>query len=215
MKKMYLLIFLLIPMFGISQTTNISGVVTYFFNDYQGNKPDIGAKVYIIDSINNSVFNFSVVDTFYHARLIRGLYMAYLELFSNYDREGKKYEGKKKYPGNWESFKEQWDKSKNDVDQSYADLVKYGVETDEKFSALDKRTFAILMKVNEENSILRTVDGNGNYSVNVRPGTYYIYMVSKNRTFNNLCEIMGKIYCKRVLIKENQTKDVSHNFDQH
>lgn len=33
-----------------SQKGKIQGVITYFFNDYQGNKPDLGAEVYIVDS---------------------------------------------------------------------------------------------------------------------------------------------------------------------
>ncbi len=32
-----------------SQTT-VSGVITYYFNQYQGNKPDLGASVTLIDS---------------------------------------------------------------------------------------------------------------------------------------------------------------------
>jgi hypothetical protein len=215
MKKMYLLMFLLIPALGISQTTSISGVVTYFFNDYQGNKPDIGAKVYIINALTNPALNFGVVDSFITARKCRGLYIGFLEIFSKWDELQKQYEGDKNYQDNYELAKASADKSKEYIDQYYAEMVKYGVETDEKFAALDKRTFSSLLKINDDNSILRTVDGVGNYSVNVKPGTYYVYIVSKNRSNSNWSETFGKIYYQRVIIKENQTKDVSYNFDQY
>jgi len=215
MKKLFTIVFFIISVCAFSQTTSISGVVTYFFNDYQGNKPDLGAKVYIIDSLTNPAFDFSVVDTFIKARTYRSIYMTYLEIFSGWDALQKQCEGKKEYQSKYEKAKAEVEKSKKDVDHYYAEIVKYGVETDEKFTALDKRVFSLLMKINEDNSILRTVDGGGNYSVNVKPGTYYIYIVSKNRTNLSMCEISGKIYCKRVIIKENQTKDISYNFDQH
>lgn len=49
----YLLTVLIVSSFsfhGYSQKGKIKGVVTYFFNEYQGNKPDLGAEVYVVDS---------------------------------------------------------------------------------------------------------------------------------------------------------------------
>ena len=48
-----LLCLLLAPFFSLAQqkpSATIKGVVTYFFNTSQGDKPDIGAKVFIVDT---------------------------------------------------------------------------------------------------------------------------------------------------------------------
>jgi len=52
MKKL-LFYLLFTPLFSLAQeksSATIKGVVTYYFNSYQGDKPDLGAKIYIVDS---------------------------------------------------------------------------------------------------------------------------------------------------------------------
>jgi len=213
MKQKCLLLFLLLPLFGVSQTSNLSGVVTYFFNKNFGNKPDLGAKVYVIDSSTNFVFNPKTVDSFVYAKTYRGLYSTYMRIFSNYDEIAKKYEGKKKNKAEYDQYKAKADEAKKDADNYYSIILNYGVETDAKFESLDKRTAESIVQVNENNSLLKTVDGNGNYAFNIKPGTYYVFIVSKNRNSLSISEVMGKIYCKKVIIKENTTTDVSNNFD--
>lgn len=40
-----------------AQKGKIKGVITYFFNDYQGSKPDLGAEVYVVDSSKCSKYD--------------------------------------------------------------------------------------------------------------------------------------------------------------
>jgi hypothetical protein len=49
---------------GQNQNGKISGVITYFFNDNLGYKPDVGAEVLVISSAKISNFNYSIIDSF-------------------------------------------------------------------------------------------------------------------------------------------------------
>ena len=49
----------------------------------------------------------------------------------------------------------------------------------------------------------KTVDANGNYSLNAKPGVYYVLIKSKNRTSSyDILESDGKIYIKKIKIAE-------------
>ena len=52
-----------------SQTT-VSGVITYYFNQYQGNKPDLGASVTLIDSATVKNFDYKLYEKFYWNKYI-------------------------------------------------------------------------------------------------------------------------------------------------
>lgn len=210
--KFLLFILILSPLLVSSQTSTISGVITYFFNDNYGNRPDIGAKVFIIDSATNNSFKYMTVDSFIYAKTYKGIYNSYLSIYSNYNDVLKKYEGKKLYKTIIDQYKLKADDAKKDVDKYYQVLEKYGVETKDKFDALDKRALSSVLGIDENNSLQKSVDGAGNYSVNVKPGVYYVLVVSKNRNGSNATELMGQVYHKKITIKENSSKDISHNF---
>lgn len=52
-----LMIICALPFIGFSQKGKIKGVITYFFNNYQGDKPDLGAEVYVVDSAKCPKYN--------------------------------------------------------------------------------------------------------------------------------------------------------------
>lgn len=55
MKKYLLTLLLGILSLPIFAQQKISGTVTYFFNEYQGNKADVGAQIFCIDSLNANI----------------------------------------------------------------------------------------------------------------------------------------------------------------
>ena len=59
------------------QEGKITGVVTYFFNDNYGDKPDVGAKILIINSSEVPNFHLSTVDSFRDASTYKALYNSY------------------------------------------------------------------------------------------------------------------------------------------
>lgn len=201
------------PLFLLSQNPTVSGVVTYFYNDYQGNKPDVGARVYLIDTSIVTGFNASTIDTF---RLVNStLYMLNnIEYsYNNYVALCKQYEGKKRYKDLYAEYSQKVEFFKEQKEAMRFSLSTLKCASDEDFKSLDKRVWEILNLVTEDNSKMRTVDGSGNYSITVKPGTYFVYIKSKNRTAINFSEVMGKIYCKKVKVSEGDVKDVSYNFD--
>lgn len=56
---------------------SIFGVVTYYFNKNYGDKPDVGAEVYIAVSTKIPDFNLAVVDSFYYASIYKNIYLVY------------------------------------------------------------------------------------------------------------------------------------------
>lgn len=213
MRQLYfILVFLLfMPIISFSQTS-IGGVITYFFNDYQGNKADIGSKVFILDSLNSPNEKFGIVDTFLHVKLYRALIELNRNTLSTNEFLISKYKGKKQYAKEYEILNSQILELNKSLDRYNQILIDYNAETDEKFKILDTKTSSLLKSLNDKNCLITTVDGNGNYSLNIKSGTYYVYIISKNRRSINSTEISGDIYFTKVTVKEGIRKEVSHNF---
>jgi hypothetical protein len=173
---------------GTKQEGRVFGVVTYFFNYNFGDKPDIGAKVYIVDSAKIPNFNKEVVDSFLHASFYKAAYFT-------------KYQKRKVNPKDTTTVKE---------------IKKYNVDNDVAFSALDKRAGNNIDIITESEIAIKTVvDGNGNYSIKTVPGVYYVLIVSNNRKSNiltSVTECLGKMEFKKIVLKEGEEKNISCNF---
>lgn len=213
MKKLILSIFLFgITFFGFSQTT-VSGVVTYYFNEYQGNKPDIGASVTLIDSAKVKNFDYKLYENYHYGKFYQNLYFSSQARYEKYLEAFKKTEGKKKYAEDNETFKKGMEDAKKDMDRQMEQIVLYNSETPEKAAKITTDLYMQLLKLDDDLP-KKTVDGNGNYSLNVKPGVYYVLIKSKNRTSSyDILEGDGKIYIKKIKISENENKDVSLNFE--
>lgn len=208
-----LFVFLLFPFFSIAQEAELNGVVTYFFNDYQSNKPDIGAKVYLIDSSSNPNFDFQTLYNFRYGSFYRNLYSRYLEIEKINENIIKEYGKKKLYKQIVDDSKLKAEEARSKSKNYYSEMEKYGVETKEKYDSLDKKCVFMIYKIDQSNSLLKSVNGVGSYSFKLKPGIYYVLMISKNRTSLNMTESTGKIYCEKLRIKENESKDISYNFE--
>lgn len=165
---------------------SILGVVTYYFNKNYGNKPDIGADIYVIDTANIQKFSYATVDSFYYAKFYKNLYL-----------ENKSFKTNEKIPnGIMEKVKE------------------YNIEDELAFNSLDKRASANIIHLKYAKDIIKTVvDGSGNYSIKVKPGIYYVCIQSKHREGTGMTEIYGKIKCKIVNVKEGVDTNLSYNFE--
>jgi len=69
------------------------------------------------------------------------------------------------------------------------------------------------LKLNNDFPV-KSIDNLGGYNFIVKKGTYYVYVKSNNRKFNNIIENNGQIYIKKIRILENDIKDVSYNFSK-
>lgn len=213
MKKLLFTILLLnISLVCFSQTT-ISGVVTYYFNEYQGNKPDIGSSVIIIDSAKVKSFDYKFYENYHYGKFYQNLYFNSQLRYEKYLAAFKKTEGKKKYLEDNETFKKGMEDAKKDMENHMKQIVLYNNETPEKAAKNSTNLYMQLLKL-DENLPKKTVDGTGQYSLNVKPGVYYVYIKSKNRNDKlDILELDGKVYIKKIKIEENENKDVSKNFD--
>jgi hypothetical protein len=161
---------------------SIFGVVTYFFNKNFGDKPDVGAEVYIIDSIKVPDFNLELVDSFYYTNTYKNLYLEYKSMGKVPDDIMKKVE-------------------------------KYHLDDKIAIDSLDKSATTNIFKIIYSKDVIKTVvDGIGNYSVKLKPGTYYVHIKSNNRKGMSMTEAMGKVKCQKVIVKEGGDINVSYNF---
>lgn len=161
---------------------SIFGVVTYYFNKNYGDKPDVGAEVYIIDSVKVPDFNLSVVDSFYYATFYKNLYLEYKSMG--------------KVP-----------------DNIMKEVEKYHLDDKQAIDSLDKSASTNIFKILYSDDVMKTVvDGIGNYSVKLKPGTYYVHIKSNNRKGMSMTEVMGKVKCEKVVVKDGGDINVSYNF---
>lgn len=122
MKKFLLLIFLSSPLLTFGQSGIISGVITYFFNDNFGNRPDVAATVYVFKEkiIPPGGYEYSTLDTFRVVNSYRELERIYKIVDQEMSEEQRQT------------------------------MKKYGIETEEDLKNLDIRAFTIIHKIKSE-----------------------------------------------------------------
>lgn len=163
------------------------GVIIYYFNEYQGDKPDIGSDVWICNVEDIEGFDIKLCDTFRHATTYRGL------------AEG--YKNMKQKPS----------------EVVTAQLKLYRGDDDMAYKSIDERNYAQLFNLQiKGRKNHSTVDASGSFSFAIKPGSYFVYVKSNNRKNGNAtCEILGKVYCKEITVGDGETADVSYRFDQY
>jgi len=166
------------------QNGRVSGVITYFFNDNFGSKPDVGADVYIVESNKVPDFNYATVDSFYNSNIHRlyrskwGAIVSSNKVLANIIVEAKKYNLDRK-----------------------------------SFNSLDKRAATNISQIIDAKDVMNlNVDGIGNFSIKVKPGTYFICIKSKNIIGLNVIDTTGEIKCERLIVKEDGEYNVSCEF---
>jgi len=192
-----------------SSTSTIKGVITYYFNKYQGDKPDLGSSVVVVDSAKVKNFDYQLWKNYHFATSYRNIMDMTKTRIDNLTYLYKNTRGSEK-----EKYKLDLDNAQQDLDKYTKELEKYNAETDEKYKIIDNELFPTLIqfKNGKEPFIETTVDNNGNYSINVPPGVYYVYIKSKNRKGYSITDVSGKTHMDKVKVTKNQNKDLSHNF---
>lgn len=98
-------------------------------------------------------------------------------------------------------------------DNTIENVKKYNVKDEVAFDSLDKRAAGNIFKIEFAKDVMKTVvDGSGNYFIKVKPGTYYVYIQSNNRKGASMTEVLGKIKCQKVIVKEGEDTNMSCNF---
>ncbi len=166
-----------LPAIDEKKEGKISGYVWYYVGDYDS-KIDVGARVLILNSLHVPDFKMATVDSFNYIKEFRSYYHVI---------------------------------SKNGNSTTLENLInilkEYGVETQEKFTALDNRNFTELSKIKYNTYYGKEViiDATGKYTVSVPAGKYYVYTISKNSRSTSMTEVLGKVSCIEIVVKENET----------
>jgi len=167
------------------ESAKISGVVTYYFNSNYGDKPDIGAEIYVVDSVALPEFKYEDVKDFFLAIIYRDILVL---------------SKRQKMP--IPAF------IQNQV-------VKLKLDDKVAFDESDKNAYQNIQKLMNSDKAIKTVaDGSGNYSVKVAPGTYYVLIKSNNREGMTTTMISGKIFCEKHSITDGSELSINAKFDQ-
>ena len=187
--KLLIQLFMLTP-FAVFSQAKVSGTVTYSHN--QVNKPDMGADIFIIDSAANSTatdykVNVPAVDSFvkaykWHSHLIE------MEALMNNLPKRKRTE---------------IEISPSSKRAGIYDITSFDKIDDAAYMPVTYFTFS---------KMKTKADGVGNYSIKLKPGTYYVLIRSANRTGLGMTSIDGMIYLKKVILSEDD-ENISHNFE--
>jgi len=146
-------------------------------------EPDVDSEIYFADSTNLKDFNYATLDSFYNAMV-------------------------------YKTFRKTW--TARPANQLIANIYdegeKYNLDK-ESFNLLDKRTAINISKILEDKSITKAVvDGSGNYSIKVKPGTYYVLLKSRNTPRLSKLATSELFKCNKLTISEGEDITMSYAF---
>lgn len=211
MKNLFVLIVSVLLIGCGNKPAEIQGVVTYFFNDNLGNKPDSGAKILVttkstalIDSA--LAINKTKSDLLYNVKKIDS-YERVIESAKKLIRHSSASEIKelKAKIGDYEQ--------KIKGIQSYIDSIGFDDEKADEINEVALRSLANI-EYDLDSTYKTTADGEGKYHIEVPSGEYTIIFVSNGRSRSwNLLEINGNVESRKFLVEPGQIKEESVNFD--
>lgn len=177
-----------------SKKGTLSGVVTYFFNNNFGYKPDIGSEVMLVSKAASPEFDFSVVEKFVRVNRIRTL-----RSLENYTAV---------------LFAKRGTRTPTPTPIAAGELKKAGIANESDWEALTKQADDMWSTAERGNKTIKLVaDGNGSFKRSIPPGEYYVLIRSKQRSGSNTLEILGKVHAEKVVISYDEEVSVSAKFE--
>ena len=212
--KYIILCLLLILSYNSFGQSKLKGTITYFFNNYQGDKADIGANVFVLDSVKAIGYDENLFNDFKSASSNKSIYDNYTSMYDGYAKETEKIKGKKKHQANYDYMISKMETYKKEMDIAYKHLLELNSDTSEKFKTLDTENYKNLFKITDlnKNTIKTIADGNGNFNLELTPGTYYVIIRSNGRKGYTISEVQGLLKVEKINILENKTAEVNSNF---
>lgn len=192
MKKLLLLLILSFPLFTNAQNTVIKGVVTYYFNQNYGDKPDIGSEVTLVKEKD-----IEVLIKEYKSCKTKEVIEEKYRLEDEYKIAKSNLNS---LPWNAKSKTEKFHRAKVD---SVNFLIKENQSKKVK-SEVCEMLVLINYKKNNKDGFFTTVDGSGNYSMKIPSGNYLIAIRSNGRKYTIL---------KNLEMIEGRENEFSYNFE--
>ncbi len=200
MKLKYLVILFLLTQCK-TEPAEVTGVVTYFFNNNLGDKPDIGAKVYLLENTNK--INHSSLDSFLTISVDKKNYKDLQDL-----KEMDIKLSALGIPTAKESLQMRADESEKVLKR----LTLFNAETEEKYHLLDSRSNEQFLELISKSNMQTTVDGSGRFYIKVPPGEYTTLIVSNGREGNSITTIGGLISLDSIKLSSGEKKEINHAF---
>lgn len=171
----------------------ISGVVTYFYNNFFGNRPDVGATVRLIkiEDLDSTKFNHTAYSYY---KWNRSAAAAYWEFFRKYGQSeadlaiGNIYDFQK---ANWDNF------------DAICDTL----------AAVQLHLAVILDETNKKYHYEAVVDATGAFKMTVPYGAYYAYITSGNRKGIFMPEMVARFELRRITL-DKPNYILKENFDK-
>lgn len=208
MNKLIVLVILLISTNSFSQTGTLKGVVTYYFNENYGDKPDIGSKVYIINKdfseIENKFNELSKFQIEIKNLEINKLFYNKIDSGLNKKVDSLNHLIEFTFPMPTKNFRNQ---KKSIIEEKIQNRIK--ISEIEKNININKINLSnISTSINniiiENSKHFDVIDGNGNFSFNeLDYGNYFLLIISNHR--------FGKEVIKSVVLNQ-KFQTVYHNF---
>lgn len=201
---------------------HLKGVVTYFFNNNFGDKPDVGAKIYAIKKDDFDEKKIKSIKDFLAAKAIDvSRQIIQVDIHSDsLDINTKTFEMKyepenvKLYTMEIEDIRLMIAAKQKKIDSITATMAPYNAETPAKYHTLDSLAFAnITLLETDPKAVKASADGNGNYNLTAAPGEYYVLAVSNNRKGLTLTTIEGNIKLDNVTIESEKDANYDAKFD--
>ncbi|MFA7082352.1 MAG: hypothetical protein WC135_07045 [Bacteroidales bacterium] len=179
------------------EPVEVSGVITYYVNEYEGDKPDVGAEVYFT-KIN--------IDTIVDA----SIYLGKEELLATIIENVKSVEALKGTKSYNENNLLESQKEIKKIQLSLTEITnKYKMDKD---ALMDKAYFALTTILKDEKTMSVVADGSGRYSLKVAPEAYNLIVISKGKKGLNLLEIKGKIITLAIELKNKEAFNKDFRF---
>ncbi|MFR9507858.1 MAG: hypothetical protein SNI58_08685 [Rikenellaceae bacterium] len=161
---------------------NISGVVTYYFNDNFGYRSDVGAKVLVVKATKNNS-NLLKYDVYKQYSMDAPDAMSY---YITYEKQK-----------GWFS------------EQKIREKMNFSQDDEVKFKALADRVGNLnlnILATMEANKVYyeTTVDGSGRYSLKLPYGDYFLIITSKNRTRPFIPEIINRVHIEQIKVTQSE-----------
>jgi hypothetical protein len=188
-----------------------SGVVTYYFNKNFGDKPDVGAKIYIVGKEAFDTMKSKLIGRYIQVQDLVNSINKYKNIIANDSETNSltvKYGLKQDTASNKTVLF-----IREEMEESKSALIALNINSKQEFDSLDNQAYRdCVVFRNLKNIKETTADGNGAYSVSLRPGSYYTLIVSNHRKGHAMAEFTGKIHFSSINIESEKETSVSPNF---
>lgn len=167
-----------------SKQVKIGGTINYYLTKDNISKADSGAQVFIVDSAKVPTFKIAVVDTFHFGNAYREIYQQYKLTHT---------------------------KVPDDITEQ---LKLWNADDKNNFDLLSRRVYKnINLLKNSLEKETAIADFRGQFSIPVKAGTYYVYIISNFAKGQTPVDMDGKIYCRKIIVKGDIDELFKVSFD--